>query len=247
MEDDMYKVLRFLNRLPAVSPDQFTSCWRKNYADAVVKAASGFSGLLKYAQDVCIPADSPIENAPPVAIDGIDEFWFKDAGAAELFFLSDTYLKTILPVENTFIDRQISTITCGSLHVKWHRQANRKENPVKVIIQVAKKASLTQEEFRHHWLEVHTALALNGPTTRKHIQRGEYCPGDMLPLGGFNPNSCDGVGAVSFDSIDDLQAEFSADYYRDTLAVDEKRFTNPDLSRVSLVNEQVLLVSGWTD
>jgi hypothetical protein len=247
MEDDMYKVYRFLNRLPAVSPDQFTSCWRNGYADAIVKAASGFPGLLKYAQNVSIPAGSPIENAPTVDIDGIDEFWFKDASAAELFFLSDIYLKTLLPFEETFIDRQVSTTTCGSLHVMWHRQANKKENPIKVIIQAARKASLTHEEFRHYWLEVHSPLSMKSPEAHDHVQRVEFCPSDMLLLGRFNPNSCDGVGALWFDSIDHLKAEFSSDYYRDTLAPDEKKFTNPDRSRGSLVEERIAWVSGWTD
>ena len=47
----------------------------------------------------------------------------------------------------------------------------------------------------------------------------------------------DGVGAITFASLDALNAEFGSDYYRSTLALDELRFTNPAASAALLTRE----------
>ena len=235
----MYKISRFLRRIPGSRPEHFPSYWRNEYGGAWAAVAALVEGLLGYAQNHRAPTESPIENAPAGEYDGVDEFWFESAEAAHAFFPGELFLSRLAALEAKLFDREKSAVTAGQVHRLWERPAARKPDAVKVIIQPVRKASLTHEEFVHHWIYVHSPLSLQGPNMRQNVQRVEFCPSDGKSYCGLKLAACEGTGAIWFDSAAGLRAEFESEYYRTTLAPDEKRFTDSARSRAMMTQEHM--------
>ncbi len=80
-------------------------------------------------------------------------------------------------------------------------------------------------------------LALGGPHTKDRLLRLEDTPAPASATSRLERGPYDGVGAITFASLDALNAEFGSDYYRSTLAPDELRFTNPAASAALLTRE----------
>lgn len=232
-ESEMHKIYRFLVRTPGCSPEAFAAGWRGGLGAALVAAAPAIPGLARYAQNDLLPVDSPLETARAQALDGIEEFWFEDRASAEAFLASVHDRPETLPFESAILG-PASTLHAGPLHIMWQRPPEPQGDALKVIYQSVRKATLTPLEFQKHWLEVHSPLTLQGPTMRQHVQRVEFCPA------GAPGGPCDGVGAIWFDTLRHLQAEFGSEYYREVLAPDEARFTDPARSRGFMVRERCL-------
>ena len=75
------------------------------------------------------------------------------------------------------------------------------------------------------------------PHTKDRLLRLEDTPAPASASSRFEAGPYDGVGAITFASLDALAAEFGSDYYHSTLAPDELRFTNPAASAALLTRE----------
>lgn len=217
----MYKVLLLLKRVPDISPAQWTQRWL-GQPWANLEAP----GLLRHLHNRVIPDAMPIENAPAAAFDAVDEFWFTDASAATNLFGSPSF-RAFWQAGGAGLLSGPPLSLSGTSHLLWERDVAKPTDPVKIITLPVRRDGMTPEAFAHHWIHVHSMLALAGPTTKQHLVRLEPCPSDDAGVTGFPPAPYDGAGTIEFADRKDLQAEFASDYYRDVMAPDEPRFTNP--------------------
>ena len=172
-----------------------------------------------------------------------DEFWFADAPTAQTYFASEPFLDFwSARCANFFSDPPLAL--SGIPHLLWERAVPRTSDPVKIITLPTRKAGMTPQAFAHHWIHIHSVLALDGPGTRERLQRLEPCPSDNEVATGFPAAPFDGAGTIEFAERKDLQVEFASDYYRDVMAPDEPRFT--DASRSCALMVEPFLVSERT-
>lgn len=223
-----YKVALFQTRNSAISAADFTARW----LGAGPPAAPG---LLRYVHNAPAQADVPIENAPPAPFDGIDEFLFAAAGDAQAWLASDA--------GRGWIDKRPDLLAgaplalSGQAWTLWQRPGKPPTHPVKIMTLPVRPADMTTEAFVHHWMEVHAGLALSGPGVTERLHALVSCPADPDPLPGLSPAPFDGIGTILFESPESMAAEFAGSHYREVMAPDEPRFTDPARSRAMMVRE----------
>lgn len=108
---------------------------------------------------------------------------------------------------------------------------------IKFTILLARKSSLTQEEFVDHHRHVHAALFLSVPAVQATVRR--YVQQHAMPvtLPGMPPVKYDGITELWFDDVDALARCFSDAEYLERIRPDEASFL--DLERCDfLVTEQ---------
>jgi hypothetical protein len=228
----MFKVMLLLKRREGLSAADFTHQWRMG---AQAEADRAAPGLLRQVHNRPLGDEMPIENAPPAPFDGVDEYWFADAAAALAHFTAHW------PVPREALLGQPVQAMGGTPRLVWERPAAPAPDAVKIITLPVRRAGMTLADFDHHWVHVHSGLALQGPQTRERLQRLEPCPRDeAVSFAAFAEAPFDGAGTIEFASRADLQAEFAGAHYREVMAPDEPRFTDPSRSAAMMVAPMVL-------
>lgn len=108
---------------------------------------------------------------------------------------------------------------------------------IKFTILLARKASLTHEEFVDHHRHAHAALFMSVPEVRETVRR--YVQQHTLPvtLPGMPPAKYDGITELWFDDVESLARCFSDPEYLARIRPDEASFL--DLERCDfLVTEE---------
>ena len=236
----MIKISRFFKRLPVLTAADFSARWQSGYGEALQALAAQSDGVIRYAQSHVVAQESPIANAPESAFDGVDELWCDSIDSGAALFDSERYREELAAAEQAFVDPAASMVVVGKVLVMWDRPSQARADAVKLVILPARKTGLTVAEFRHHWIHVHSPLSLQGPGMRERVQRIEFCPGLSLGLAGLSAADAEGTGSIWFDNMQHLRQEFGSAYYRDTLQPDEKRFSDSQRSRGSMLHERLL-------
>lgn len=231
----MFKVILLLKRQTAISSAEFTRRWLEQPTDDY----ASYAGILRHIHNRSVGDDMPIENAPAAVFDGVDEFWFADAAAAGAFFGSSLFLTHWMPQREALLAEPPLALS-GTPRLLWLRKVLQPSDPIKIITLPVRREGMTLEAFGDHWLNVHSALALEGPRTKERLQRLEACPSDNSRVTAFSAAPFDGAGSIEFASREELQAEFSSQHYRDVLAPDEPRFTDPSRSCALMVEPYVM-------
>ena len=232
----MYKVILLLQSGAKTSPAAFTQLWTALPWHSV-------EGLVRHLHNRAIAGAMPIENAPAATMDAIDEFWFSDKAHAKGFFGSAAFGE----FWNDHCAGMLSTppqALCGEPHLLWERASKHASDPVKIITLPNRRECMTTEAFAHHWIYVHSRLALEGPGTKDRLQRLEPCPSDGSNVTRFPSAPLDGAGTIEFSERRDLQVEFASDHYRTVLAPDEPLFT--DATRSNALMVEPLLIEAVT-
>ena len=103
---------------------------------------------------------------------------------------------------------------------------------VKIMTLPERGSGMEMERFAEYWIGTHGSLALANPPTRDRLWRMEMAPNlGTSAVPGYAVARFDGGGCIWFRDEEALRAEFSDSYYAQVLAPDEKRFTNPTVSR----------------
>lgn len=224
-----------LNRNADLDGAKFTEAWLKAPSEAGPRPA----GLIRHVHNQVAAPDLPIENAPPAPFDAVDELWFDDQASADAFFSSQYYQEAWLGPRGQLLAIPPQAIA-GTPKLVWERPGARPSKPIKLIVLPVRKTGMNFDAFVEYWTVTHASLALNGPLTRERLRRLEACPQNARLPQGLARAPFDGVGAIQFDTLEDLNLEFSSDYYGDHLAPDEPRFTDPARSR-GLMAEEILV------
>lgn len=225
----MFKVVLLLRRSPALSAvgfaDEWAGAWRKLTAAA---------GLVRHIHNRPLDDEMPIENVAAATFDAMDEFWFDDQAAAVRYFAHDLGPATASPLR---LAAPPFSALAGEPRLAWSREVVGDETPVKVVTLPVRRPGMAWDAFYAHWTEQHWPLAVKGPQAPEALVRVDMCGARSDPPAGLVAAPFDGVGTIVFRSLAAMQQQFSTAYYRDVLAPDELRFTDPALSRGLLVRE----------
>lgn len=231
MTDIAYKVVLLLKRRPDLTPEAFADAW----LELAVKDPVNAPGLDRQVFDRPVVGQAPIANAPAAPYDAAEEYWFETKALAADWFLSRAFADHWLPPRLKLLDSRPDAVG-GAPQVIWERSAAADpKGAVKVIVLPVALRKLTVQQFVQHWTGPHAELALAGPDTKERLLRIEDTPAATTPTP-FGETRYDGVGAITFESAEALAAEFSSDYYREHLAPDEPRFTDPVFSGALLTS-----------
>ncbi|WP_263588026.1 EthD domain-containing protein [Sphingopyxis sp. GC21] len=228
-----YKVALFLTRNPECTAAEFTEAW---IGGGNPGPAPGLGTHVYNAPGL---SAVPIENAPPAPFDGVDEYSFDSAASAAMFFASDRFAADWIAPRAQLLAAPILAIS-GPAHVLWDRAGPPPANPVKILTLPVRRAGMSQADFGDYWIHSHFSLAIGGPGTSERLRQAVTCPADGCVLVPFGAAPFDGIGTIVFDNMADLEAEFSSAHYRDRLAPDEPKFTDPAKSRAMMVRETIL-------
>jgi hypothetical protein len=219
----MFKVVLLLKPRAEISPADFARRW--------LEGLPSDEGLEDHLHNRALTEDMPIENAPPAAFDAADEFWFVDAAAAARFFAAAAFRSHWEPLL-----AEAPIAVAGPTRELWRQDGPRPQQPIKIITLPTRADGLTQEAFADHWINVHfLKLALPAPGVKDRLYRYEVCLRGAEPLPGVVAAPFDGSGIIEFVSAEALRAEFSNQNYREVMAPDEPRFTNPARSSALMV------------
>lgn len=223
-----YKIALFLTRRGTIPAADFTARLLRARPPTV-------PGLLRYIHNAPAQVDVPIEHAPPAPFDGIDELLFGSADDARRWLAS--------PAGRGWIDRRGDLLDepplalSGQAWTLWKGPGQPPRQPAKILTLPVRLAGMTMDAFSRHWLEVHAGLALSSPGVVDRLAALVSCPADHEPLPGLSPAPFDGIGTILFQSRESMAAEFAGNHYRDVMAPDEPRFTDPARSRAMMVRE----------
>lgn len=232
---ESYKVALFLTRAQAVEANEFSARWLS--ASPPLRTA----GLYRHVHNAAVMADLPIENAPPAPYDGVDEYEFETAALATDFFISAPFVDHWLKPRAALLASG-PLVLSGMIRRVWERPGGRPAtDAVKILTLPVRRAGMSMEAFFTYWTVDHAGLALSGPGTRERAVRLVSTYADKRPFPGLGSAPFDGIGNIVFEGRASLQAEFASEHYRERLAPDEPRFTDPQASRAMMVNETVLL------
>lgn len=193
-------------------------------------------GLRSWFHNTAGQGAVPIENAPPAPFDGIDEFLFDQRQDAVAWFGSPEFERDWLAPRRQWLGAAISAIS-GLVHDVWLGGMATAADTVKIFTLPVRRPGMSMDAFARHWLEVNAGLALAGPGTRERLARLVSTPADRSGVPGFAPAPFDGCGVIQFVDTASFEAEFASDHYREVMAPDEPRFTDPANSRVMMVSE----------
>ena len=227
-----YKLVILLKADPALTADAFADAWVKLELEDQVTSP----GMLRYAFDAPIVGPSPIENAPTAPFDAAVETWWDKKNSAADWVVSRAFVEQWLPRRLELLASHPTAIG-GIPQVIWERGEPVPQGAVKVLVLPVAARRMRFQEFVDHWTGEHARLALGGPHTKDRLLRLEDTPAPMPATSRFAAGLYDGVGAITFASLDALAAEFGSEYYHSTLAPDELRFTNPAASAALLTRE----------
>lgn len=223
-----YKLALFLTRRRTISAADFTARWLRLRPPTA-------PGLLRYIHNVPAQAEVPIENAPPAPFDGIDELLFASAEEARTWLASQAGRGWIDARGDLLAETPLAL--SGQAWTLWKRPGKPPRHPVKILTLPVRPAGLTMDAFSRHWMEVHAGLALSSPGVVERLAALVSCPADRAALPGLSPAPFDGIGTILFASRASMAAEFAGSHYREVMAPDEPRFTDPARSRAMMVRE----------
>jgi hypothetical protein len=235
MPDAGYKLVILLKVRPGLTSVAFTDAWVQLEREDQVSP----TGMLRYAFDAPLAGPSPIENARVAPFDAAIETWWDTKNSAADWVVSRTFVEQWLPRRLELLASR-PTAVGGIPELIWERDQPAPTTAVKVLVLPVAARRLRFQEFAHHWTGEHARLALGGPGTKDRLLRLEDTPAPSAATSRFEAGIYDGVGALTFISLDALAAEFGSEYYRTTLAPDEPRFTNPAASAALLTTEIAL-------
>jgi hypothetical protein len=223
-----YKIALFLTRRGTSSAADFTARWLRARPPTT-------PGLLRYIHNTPAQAAVPIENAPPAPFDGIDELLFASAENARAWLESAAGRGWIETRGDLLATAPLAL--SGQAWTLWKRPGKPPAHPVKILTLPVRPAGMTMDAFSRHWMEVHAGLALSSPGVVDRLAALVSCPADREPLPGLSLAPFDGIGTILFASQESMAAEFAGSHYREVMAPDEPRFTDPARSRAMMVRE----------
>lgn len=239
----MIKVSRLLRRQRHIDAAAFEAHWAQAHALQMQRLMQTVPAVLRYAQSYPLATEIVFGAATDDPIDCIEELWCESFDAAIAVFDAEAYRAEIEPAERSVRDAAASEVVAGVVHRVLDRSVHTGDGAVKMMLLGVRRPSLSAQQFRRYWLDVHSKIALGSPTLQQPHggpRRVEFCPGMGLGVGGLPVSGHDAIVSVWFDRLEDLQHEFGGDYYREQLQPDEPNFSDLTKSRGVLTREAVV-------
>ena len=110
----MIKLTILLRRKPDLTHDQFVSYHRNNHAPLFTSLPEVKQHVRRYVQ--CHATGEQLAGLPDNHIDGSTELWFDDLAGLAGLFEAPSYLTTIRPDEEAFLDLHACEFLLGVEH-----------------------------------------------------------------------------------------------------------------------------------
>nr|WP_274637171.1 EthD domain-containing protein [Microbacterium bovistercoris] len=220
-----YKLTLLLTRRSELSQSAFVDAWLTRERRRPIVA----TGLVRHVFHAPVPGQRPIVGADAAPYDAVVETWWKRTNDAADWVTSHEFEQQWLVDRGELLGERPAAVG-GRPNLIWERELTDAMTPVTVIVLPVARGSLRFSEFEDHWTGAHAQLALAGPGAKSRLVSIEDTPAPVPPPACFTSTRYDGVGAITFASPEALAAEFDNAWYREQLAPDERRFTNPDAS-----------------
>lgn len=227
-----FKLVLLLRSDDAHDAEAFADAWMALDLAHPIDAA----GLLAAAFNAPAAGRVPISHVGAAPFDAALETWWERKNDAADWVVSRGFSEHWLPRRETLLAARPTGIG-GAPQLLWESNAPVPPEAVKVFTLPVSRRRLSFAEFSAHWTGAHAQLALDGPGTRERLLRLEDTPAPLGVGTRLERGRYDGVGALTFASVDALQAEFATDHYREKVAADELVFTEPEFSAGILTRE----------
>jgi len=108
-----------------------------------------------------------------------------------------------------------------------------------------RRADLTHEQFSEHWTNIHDPLIRSIPGVERYLVRYVQHhltsdPGYPVPPG----MDFDGFSEAWFETMEDRDALYAIPFFQSAVIDDEARFIDMSATRLMLVDEQRIIISG---
>ena len=110
----MLKFTIILRRKPTLTHDQFVDHHRNTHAALFSSLPEVKQNVRRYVQ--CHSTGDQLPGLPDSKIDGTTELWFDDLAGLAALFGSDSYMMTIRPDEEKFLDLHACEFLIGTEH-----------------------------------------------------------------------------------------------------------------------------------
>ena len=204
----------FIARKSGLDDEQFHGYWRKTHAP-IVKRITQLKG---YLQSHLIPY--AINNT---TYDGEAEIWLDDLNALEALRKSPEFLNGAAKDEPNFIDHKRSDFLIARDHVLI--EGPRKPGLVKGVWRMRRKAGISLNEFRRHWIEIHGEIARKIPGVRRYVQSHV-----IDEAYSFAEPRWDGVAQLWWDSPEALTEALKTPQFREDMRDGEEFIDGKSIS-----------------
>ena len=203
----------FITRKPGIDESEFHRYWLEVHGPIAMKIPQ----IRRYVQSHRIPGMS--QNS---TYDGVAEVFFEGLDEVAAFHSAKEYLEGALADEPNFIDMK---------RVEWMATHDRvisdapAQGLVKGVFQLGAKPGSTPADFRTHWAEIHSKLALKMPGIRRYVQSQLIDEAYAYARPRF-----DGVAHVYFDSAEAMADSFASQAGKADLADGELFIDMPHMT-----------------
>ncbi len=191
----------FITRKPGIDEAEFHRYWRDVHGPIATKIPQ----LRRYVQSHRIPGIS--QNS---TYDGVAEVFLNGLDTLAALYKTKEYLQGALADEPNFIDMTRVEWMATTDHVVSDIPAT---GLVKAIFQLGAKPGVTHLEFRKHWRETHSLVAMKMPGIRRYVQSPLIDDAYAYARPRF-----DGVAHVYFDNAQAIADSFESPAGKDDLA-----------------------------
>lgn len=207
----MFKVIELLTAADGIDGADLADGW-------LAASRANADGLVRHVVNRVLATRSPLVGADVPTYAAIGEYWFEDAAAGRRFVAAAGDAGHPLLAH--------PPIRLGGVPQRRVSRAPEEASlGVKIMILASRRPGLSFADFVDHWANRHIPLAIEHPPTAARLLEHEICPIDRSPDGVEPP--FDGIAAIRFRDAAALKAEIESDHYRDVLAPDEARFSDP--------------------
>lgn len=203
----------FITRKPGIPEAEFHRYWREVHGPIAARIPQ----LRRYVQSHRIPGIS--QNS---SYDGVAEVFLDGLDALAALRQTQQYLEGALADEPNFIDMS---------RVEWMAAQDHIINDVpaaglvKGVFQLGAKPGLTYAQFRKHWREIHSRVALKMPGIQRYVQSQLIDEAYVYARPRF-----DGVAHVYFESAQAMADSFESPAGKDDLADGELFIDMPKMA-----------------
>jgi uncharacterized protein (TIGR02118 family) len=230
------KLFVFLRRRTGITREEFGRVWYEEHAPLALEAPGFRRRVRRYVQNHALP-DASVPGLTLSSYDGVAELWFDgvdDVRAA----LADPESERVEAGVQRFVD----TTSALRLVAEESVQFDRGFGSVKFIGLSRRHPSMSHDEWRRYWIEVHGPLAHGIPAFTQYY--GRYVHNYVLPGDDGQEPAYDGIVEEWLESVDAFARCLSEPAYLEQVRPDELAFVDFARSHLLLAEERLIYEPG---
>ncbi|KAK7049298.1 hypothetical protein VNI00_005899 [Paramarasmius palmivorus] len=219
LRKDRVRLLIFLKRKDGMTFDDWSKHWLETLGPAFASSQAAKQNIIRYEQLHVNQRGKQILLETGYKVPDFDGVAVFEAGSVEnlnALYSSDEWTQQIAPnTSKAFKLEACSYSLCvfSTLHENQKPKASLgsrlQESRIQLLVQMKKKAGLSQEEFEKHWLEEYSMVTTKHEPTKEGLNKYEklHIHQDPFPGMGFSaklPSDWDGIAVFEAESAEKL-------------------------------------------